>query len=362
MNVRWFILPLVMQLSTVVADTVIPGTSPPLIPGTSPSLIPETSLPFQAAHYYLKTANQEGGNSEKKDFNGPYFKHFPWPAPAVKPLRFALFIPQTEDTWKSFSYAAQRAADRLNVQLSIYSAKGYVNLGRQIKQLQQFGPLYDGVIISAIDSYKMDKVLVELGKQVPIVAYGNEVYSNGVRGKAVTFFTDLGARLGRFLVKHIKKLSISRPVKIAFVMGPKGAAWSDDMKNGVLSALNEDANMQDRFQIVLSKHGHTKKRMQEKLVRLVLDQQQELDILVGTAPAIERAAAIRDQYKKRHPNLELAATYFNADLYSAVFQEKVLAVGWDDIPDTGRLAVSMLLNLTRNAKYPALRAIISPIA
>jgi len=202
-------------------------------------------------------------------------------------------------------------------------------------------------MIAAIDSYKIAPTLVELSAQVPIVAYANEVYSTGVDAKAVAFFVDLGARLGDFLVEHIRGLNLERPAVIAFVMGPKGAAWSDDMESGVLQALYRDQDMRDRIRVVSQKHGHTKSKMQEKLVRLVLEQNEGIDFLIGTAPAIERAAAIRSEYQSRHPHLQLAAAYFNASLYPAVAKGDVLAAGWDDIPETGRLAVSMLLNLVR---------------
>lgn len=301
-------------------------------------------------HYYLKSAEQKGGIGLQGDFKGPISKVFPWPVPSKKQLHFALFVPQMVDTWRPFSYAAEIAANRLNIKLSIYSAKGYVNLGRQIKQLRKYGPKHDGVIISAIDSYKMDNVLTEVGEKVPVVAYVNDVYSVGVHAKAMVFYSDLGAQMGHFLSEHIKNLKLKRPVKIAFVMGPKNAAWSNDMKSGVLDALRGDESIKDRFLITGEKHGHTKKQMQEQLVRTVLDRTEGIDILVGVAPAIERAAAIKNEYQKSHPNIQLAAIYFNADLYPAFIKGKILAAGSENLLDTGRLAVSMLLKLVRGER------------
>ena len=77
---------------------------------------------------------------------------------------------------------------------------------------------------------------------------------------------------------------------------------------------------------------------------------EKIDILVGSAPAIERDAAIREEYREHHPDLQLAAIYFNADLYPAFAQGKVLAAGSENLLDTGRLAVSMLLKLVRGEK------------
>jgi len=338
MNSRCLAVLLLGCWLTSVFDSVWAATSQTTIPIVLPSV-----------HYYLKSTEQFGGIGHQDDFDGPHNSVFAWPAPAEKPLRFALFIPQIEDTWKSFSYAAQQAAKQLNVQLSIYSAKGYVNLGRQLKQIRRHGPHYDGLIISAIDSYKLNTTLNQVSTQIPIVAYANEVYSKGVHAKAVAFFTNLGAQLGYFLIEHIQN-NLQHPVKIAFVMGPKGAAWSDDMKKGVVDVLNNTPEIQGLFEIVEQRHGHTKKKMQEKLVRLVLERHQDLDILVGTAPAIERAASIQTEYQKRHPNLQLAATYLNAELYSELVEGKVMAAGWDDIPVTGQLAVSMLLKLVRGER------------
>lgn len=300
---------------------------------------------LSTGYYYFKATNKDPGKSFKEDFHEPIYKDFPWPEPSENDLRFALFVPQLVDTWKAQVYAVDAATKRLNIELDIYSAGGYVNLGKQIKQLREFGPNYDGILISAINSYKMNDVISDLGKQIPIVGYVNEVYSSGIHAKAMVYYSDLGSKMGQYLGNYIEALNLERPVNIAFVMGPKTAAWSEDMKSGVIDTLKSIDDLENRYRIVAQKHGHTKKLMQEKLVRVVLDQNENIDILVGTAPAIESAAKIRSDYQDRHPNLQLAAIYLNADLYPYFKNKEVMAVGSENLQDTGRLAVSMLLKL-----------------
>lgn len=133
-------------------------------------------------------------------------------------------------------------------------------------------------------------------------------------------------------------------------MGPKTASWSEDMLEGFIASLNDDPTLRDRLEVIPVLHGHTKAIMQERLVRLVPDLNDDIDYLYGIAPAIERAADLKEEYSEKHPNLNLIAAYFNAELFPAVQRGEVLISASDDMISIGNIAVSNLLRLIRGEK------------
>ena len=306
-------------------------------------LKPSTSI----TGYYVVDKEQSGGTAGRLDLEGPSRIGFSWPEPAKKKYRIALLIPQLADTWKTFSYAAMQAAEKLNLDLTIYSANSYINYGLQIRQLTRRAIDYDGILLSTIDSYKMAAAINEVGKTTPIVGYANEVFASGIRAKAMVYYFDVSYRLGQWVKEHIKKNKPKGKVKIAFVMGPKTASWSEDMLEGFKASLDDDPLLRDRLELIPVLHGHTKPIMQERLVRLVLDRNNDIDYLYGIAPAIERAAQLKSEYREKHPNLKLIAAYLNGELYPEVQKGDVLVSASDDMISIGKIAVSNLLRLIR---------------
>ncbi len=300
--------------------------------------------------YFLKSYSQIGGNSRRNEFIGPVELLFERPKPSKQKRRIALFVPQLSDTWQTFVYAVTEASKHLNLDLTVYSAKGYINLGRQIKQLTQYGPRYDGVILSAIDSHKMKGAIAEVGAKIPVIGYANEVFSEGVHSKAMVYYYDFTYQLGNWLRDYLKNNYLKQPIRVALVMGPKGASWSEDMKRGFMQSLKDDPELKGRLEFVQVKHGHTKPSMQERLVRSILDRTKNIDFLYGIAPAIERAAMIRNEYSDRHPNLKLIAPYINADLYSAIQKDEILVAANDNMLLIGDIAVANLLRLMRGER------------
>lgn len=317
----------------------------------SPSVATEKLITDTAVNgYYLNASEQFGGNSKRDAFSGPIELRFNRPLPSKQNRRIALFVPQLSDTWQTFVYAVTEASNNLNLDLTVYSAKGYINLGRQIRQLTKYGPNYDGVILSAIDSHKMKDAIAEVGAKIPVVGYANEVFSAGIQAKAMVYYYDFTYQLGNWLRDYLKSKHPTATFQIALVMGPKGAGWSEDMKRGFLQSLKDAPELQGRLDIVQIKHGHTKPSMQERLVRSILDRTENIDFLYGIAPAIERAAAIRDEYKTRHPNLKLIAPYINADLYSLIQRGEILVAANDNMLLMGDIAVASILRLMRGEK------------
>ncbi|WP_419904166.1 substrate-binding domain-containing protein [Kiloniella sp.] len=306
-----------------------------------------STLPQKITGYYLAHENQIGGTAGRLDLEGPSKLDFVWPKPAKQKYKIALLVPQLADTWKTFSYAAREASKRLNLDLTIFSAESYINHGLQIRQLTRKAVSYDGILLSTIDSYKMADAINQVAQTTPIVGYANEVFASGVHAKAMVYYFDVSYRLGQWVKDHIRKNQPSGRVKIAFVMGPETASWSEDMLEGFVASLNNDPILRDRLEIIPVLHGHTKSIMQERLVRLVLDNNDNIDYLYGIAPAIERAASLKNEYKDKHPNLKLIAAYLNAELYPAVQRGDVLVSASDDMISIGNIAVSNLLRLIR---------------
>lgn len=300
--------------------------------------------------YYPINEKQAAGLATRLELKGPVSLSLNWPKPAEKPLHIALLVPQTTDTWKTFIYAVTQAAQRLNIGLTVYSAQSYLNLGRQIKQLGKDTINMDGVILAAINSHKMARIINTTPPNRPIVGYANEVFAKGISAKAMVYYHDVTYRLGQWVRKHIKQTKPNGKVRIAFVMGPKSAGWSQDMISGFKKAIADDPELMERVEFVSELHGHTKPNMQERLVRVTLRNHEKIDYLFGTAPAIERAAALKAQFNQRHPNLNLIAPYINADIYDIIQEGKVLVSANDNMISIGEIAVIQLLRLIRGEK------------
>ncbi|MDV7341116.1 substrate-binding domain-containing protein [Terasakiella sp. A23] len=300
---------------------------------------------MQINGYFHKNADQKAGLAGRLDLAGPQKMLLQFPQKTDKQYRIALVVPQLDDTWQTFAYAVHKASEDFKLKLQVYSAQSYLNIGQQIKLLTRDAINHDGVLLAANDSYKLARAINEAAKKVPVVGYANEVYAEGISAKAMVYYHDASFGLGKWVIDHIQQTKPTGKVRIAIVMGPEGAAWSNDMISGFRDAIENDDRIKDRVEIVTQLHGHTKPKMQERLVRVALKHNDNIDYMLGTAPAVERAVFIKDEYKDKHPNLKLIAPYINGDLYKGLKRGDILVAVNDQMIDMGKIAVVNLLRL-----------------
>lgn len=256
-------------------------------------------------------------------------------AKASRPWRLCILYPHLKDAyWLSVNFGMVEEARRLGVSFDLFEAGGYPNLTRQIEQLEACAdPQFDAVILGAVSYAGLTPTVEDIARSKPIVAAVNDIDDRGITAKASVPWREMGAAAGRAIAE--RHPAGSDPVNVAWFPGPEGAGWVAFVEEGFRAEIAKSS-----ARLVATKFGDTGLEQQVLLVEEVLDEQPEIDYLVGSGPMAEAAVSIL-RARGLSDRVKIVSTYLSHAVYRGVKRGRILAAPTDFAVVQGRLSVEM---------------------
>jgi periplasmic protein TorT len=254
---------------------------------------------------------------------------------AEQPWRLCVIFPHLKDAyWLSVNYGMVEEAKRLGVSFDLYESGGYPNLARQIEQVETCGKRkMDALILGPVSFAGLTPSVVEIAKEMPVIAAVNDMDDAGVSAKSSVSWHDMGAAAGREIARRHPKGSA--PVRLAWFPGPKGAGWVEFVEAGFMEAIAESS-----AEIVATRFGDTGLEQQVLLVEDVLDTVNDIDYLVGSGPMAEAAISVL-RARDLGDRIGVVSTYVSHGVYRGIKRGRILAAPTDFPVLQGRLAIEL---------------------
>ena len=247
--------------------------------------------------------------------------------------------PHLKDSyWMSVNYGMVEETRRLGVAFKLVEAGGYPNLERQRAQIRQCVASGADVLVVGTVSFKgLTDTILEIARDIPVVAAVNDISDEGISAKAGVSWLDMGAHPGEFLARRHPKGS--EPVKVAWFPGPRGAGWVPFVEEGFRNAIADSA-----IQVAVTKYGDTGKEIQVILVEEAIEEQPDIDYIVGSAVTAEAAVSIL-RARGLSGQIDVVADYFTHPVYRGIKRGRILAAPTDFPVLQGRLAIDQAIRI-----------------
>ncbi len=257
-------------------------------------------------------------------------------AKAAKPWRICASYPHLKDSyWVSVNYGMVEQARATGVRLTVVEAGGYPYLDRQIEQIRTCSLDADALIVGTVSYEGLTPTIVDIAHSIPVIAAVNDIDNAGISAKSGVSWEEMGRSIGAYLARLHP--AGSKPVRIAWFPGPKGAGWVKFIEAGFREALKQSS-----VEIAAVKWGDTGLEIQLLLIEELLETEPDIDYIVGSAPTADAAVSIlRAQGRAGH--IKILADYFTHGTYREINRGKVVAAPTDSPPLQGRIAVDQAI-------------------
>lgn len=264
-----------------------------------------------------------------------------------KKWNISVSFPHMKDAyWMAVDYGIVDECRRLGMTMQLSSAGGYVNLNKQISQIEDsVANGADAVVIGAISYDGLNNVVSEIRKKgIPVIDIINGMSSKELSAKSLVSFGEMGYKTGEYLVKKHPKGAAA--VNVAWFPGPSGAGWVEAGNKGFSEAIQKGA-----VKILATKYGDTGKEVQTRLVEDTLEAfSGKIDYIVGTAVTAEAATSIlrsRGLTKK----IKILSYYFTPGVYQGIKQHRIMAAPTDSTVIQGRIAIDQAVRILEGKPY-----------
>lgn len=257
------------------------------------------------------------------------------PAMADPARTVCVLVPHFKDEyWLSVGYGLEQEARRHDIDPLFFEAGGYRARRAQIEQLDDCAARgVDAILIGAVTSDHPDLLaaIERLSDQVPIFGLVNELRSDRLSGRIGVDWAQMGSVLGEYLAAQYP--ATSAPQRAVLISGPEESGWTGPLEHGLRDGLTGSS-----IEIVAVFGGDTGLRQQLALVEDALGAFPDIDILIGSAPAVEAAIGLTGA-TGGPVDIRLASTYISHTIKRSLMNGRVLAVPFDDPLQQGALAI-----------------------
>ncbi|MBT3558591.1 MAG: TMAO reductase system periplasmic protein TorT [Rhodospirillales bacterium] len=252
--------------------------------------------------------------------------------------RLCASYPHLKDAyWLSVNYGMVEEAKRLGVSLEVVEAGGYPNMARQISQVKECAKNADILILGTVSFGGLTKTVLEIAKQIPVVAVVNDIADEGISAKTGVSWITMGRVTGEYLARQHPKGS--PPVTVAWFPGPTGSGWVPFVEQGFRDALSESS-----VQVVVTKYGDTGKEIQLLLIEEALEEQPDVDYIVGSAVTAEAAVGLL-RARGLTDEIKVLADYFTHAVYRGLKRGRIVAAPTDFPVKQGRLGIEQAVRV-----------------
>lgn len=265
-----------------------------------------------------------------------------------------VLIPHVKDDWwLGANFGLVAAAERLGVNLHIYSAGGYDNLEEQRAQfrecLQKPEGELDGIILSALDATALNgDIRLARESGIPVLDMINVVNSPDINARIAVDYYDLGIAAGEYLKKLIG--DSTEEVGVAWFPGPVGPVWPLAADAGLRHAIAGT-----RIRIRAMKQGDTGRKIQADLIEEVIAEQgagitDQVDFIVGTGVAAGAAMSVLRKHKLDE-HIRILSYYYGKAVHKGVKRGTIMAALTDVPVLQARISVDTMVRIIENKPH-----------
>lgn len=261
-----------------------------------------------------------------------------------------VLVPHFKDEyWLGVGYGLEQEALKRGVTLHTFEAGGYRAMAAQIAQIDAcVAHNVDAILLGTVSSDHPDLLTAvrRAARTTPVFALVNELNSPDLSGAIGVDWRDMGAAAGHYLASTFPKNGKTK--EAVLISGPKEAGWTAPLEHGLRQELTASS-----VRVVAVYGGDTGLTEQLDLVEQALREHPQIDILIGSAPAIEGAMGRLRTGDGIAPKLLLISTYVTHTIKRGLIGGQVAFAPFDDPQQQGRMAVSAAMSfLQTKQKMP----------
>lgn len=268
---------------------------------------------------------------------------------AADDSRVCVLVPHFKDEyWLSVAHGLEQQAQGSGLTLVMREAGGYRARDAQIAQIDACVAEHAAAILIGAVSDDHPDLLAAIARaadRLPVIGLVNALDSPALSGAVGVDWTQMGGGIG---VALASAFPAGGPVRRAvLISGPRESGWVGRVEAGLRAALAGSA-----VQIVAVYAADTGLREQFASVATALNEHPEMDILIGSAPAIEAAMGVLAAHPDG-PRPLLAATYLTHSVRRGVAGGAVAMASFDDPEEQGRMGLRMVAQVLRDGRSQA---------
>ena len=269
------------------------------------------------------------------------------PSKVTKKWHLCVNMPNMADPYYvAVNYGAVEEAKRLGIKMTMTTAGGYVNLAKQITQIEDcIAQGADAVLPMAISPTGLNKVVAEARKQgVVVIDMGNGMDSPDINARYKVSYYDAGVVTAKYLIgRHPKG---SGTAEVLWLPGPPGAGWAEDVNRGFHDTL---AELDSDVVAVATLYGDSHKEVQMKLVEDGLQTYPDIAYIVGMASAAEGGIQILKEMDRT--DIKLVSHYMTVGMWKGILDGTIEGAITDSGVFMPRMAMDQAVRILEGYDY-----------
>jgi len=281
-----------------------------------------------------------------KGENEPVLERWKYPK-LVSSLKYrvGVLLPNTgtnDPYWSTIKKGINAEATRLGINLVFYETQGYEYLTEfQNYFLNLVSEEVDGILLASIHYSRMDPFIQSAVNQIPIVSIVNNIQSTQVSAKVRVPYTKMGGKIGKFLYDKIQSKD---SITIACFPGPLDAGWAADSLKGIFEELKA---FEGKMDILPPKWGSPEFDVQYKFIKETLDDNLNIDIIIGNAVAAKAAIKVLGDIGQLG-QVKILSTYYTENIREDIRKGYIMAAPTDQPYFIGEIGVGLLYRVLSN--------------
>ena len=234
----------------------------------------------------------------------------------------------------------------MGVRVTCFEAGGYVNLERQIAQMQDLIAMKVDMIIPAPVSFEGFNAAISdaINAGIPVLEACNDLSSEEVLSRVQASYWTMGYDAAQKIGETCQEEGKTE-VETVLLPGPPGAGWTIDTKDGYERGI---VDVKTTYGVTINnlatKWGDTDKAVQLPLVEdLVMVYGDKLDYIVGNALAAVAAIHIVEERELKE-QIRIISTYTTPEAADYVLKGDIFSMTCDRPTDQWVLSVDMAVD------------------